>query len=109
MSRRGTWSELRDVTARLVAVLGMFHVPGRRGKAVASDLFVRGGLTGPVAENYGDCEAFLTNNRAVRWQDEMSSFLAAGAVTLTGVKKAGSRSEAVTAFLAQQRGIKKAS
>lgn len=98
-----------DATARIVVVLGTLRVPGRRGKAVASDLFVRGTLTGPIGGSYGECEAFLANNRLVRWEDEMASLLAAGAVTLSGVKKAGGRSEAVSAFLARRRGIKRAS
>jgi hypothetical protein len=105
----GNGQNYADVTARIVAVLGMFHVPGRRGQLTASDLFVRGALPIPVSEDYDECEAFLKDNRVVRWQDELTSLLDTGAVTVTGVKKAGKRDHTIGDFLAQRRVVRRAS
>lgn len=105
----GNGQNYADVTARIVAVLGMLQVPGRRGQVTASDLFVRGTMPSPVSEEYDDCQAFLRDNRVVRWEDELTSLLDTGAVTVAGVKKAGMRDHMVGDFLARRRGIKKAS
>jgi hypothetical protein len=105
----GNGQNYADATSRIIAVLGMLHVPCRRGQVTASDLFVRGTLPSPISEDYDDCKAFLQANRVVRWEDEVTSLLDTGAVTVTGVKRAGKRDHAVAEFLAQRRGIKKAS
>lgn len=94
---------------RIVAVLGILPVSGRRSRAVASDLFVRGTLPGPVSTEYSELEAFLQTNRVVRWEEELASLLDTGAVTVAGIKKAGQRDHNVTEFLAQRRRVKKAS
>ena len=99
----------KEMMERIVAVLGLFQVSGRRGRAVASDLFIRGTLPGPTGSDYDELEAFLHANRVVRWEDELASLLDAGAVTVSGVKKAGQRHHRVMEFLAQRRNVKKAS
>jgi hypothetical protein len=100
-----------EVLKRLVAVHGLFEMSGRRGKVVASDLFLRGTLDGPsdADYDYDHVKAFLEENRVVRWQDELTTLLDTGAVTITGIKKAASRQHEVSAFLAQRRSVKKAS
>ena len=97
------------ILERIVAVLGLFPVSGRRGRAVASDLFVRGTLPGPVSSEYSQLETFLQANRVICWEEELASLLDTAAVTVAGVKKAGQRHHSVTEFLAQRRTVKKAS
>jgi hypothetical protein len=110
----GGGKENRMVIEKIIAVLGLFQVSGRRGHAVASDLFVRGTLRGPIGtgsfdSDYSEFEAFLKANRVVRWEEELVSLLDTGAITVTGIKKAGQRHHRVQEFLAQQRTAKKAS
>ena len=100
-------NELR-ILERIVAVLGLFPVAGRRGRAVASDLFIRGTLPAPAGGEYSDLEAFLRANRLVRWEEELASLLDSGTVTVAGVKKAGLRHHSVAEFLAGRRTAKKA-
>jgi hypothetical protein len=105
----GSYQNESKILERIVAVLGLFPLAGRRGQVVASDLFVRGTLPGPVGSEYSEFETFLRANRAVRWEEELASLLDTGAVTMTGIKKAGHRHHSVTEFLAQRRTVKKAS
>jgi hypothetical protein len=91
---------------RIVAVLGLLRVSGKRGQAVASDLFVRGNLPGPVGAEYEELDAFLRDNRLLRWEEELTSLLDSGAVTAAGVKRA-SRHHMVSEFLAQRRSVRK--
>jgi hypothetical protein len=91
---------------RIVAVLGMLEVSGKRSEAVASDLFVRGTLPRPVGTEYSQIEAFLRDNRVIRWEDELAFLLDAGAVTVAGVKKA-SHHHKVSEFLAKRRTAKR--
>jgi hypothetical protein len=93
---------------RIVAVLGLLQVSGKRGQAVASDLFVRGALPKPIGTEYKELEAFLRDNRVVRWEDELASLLNSGAITAAGVKRA-SRHHQVSEFLAERRTVKRAS
>lgn len=95
-----------EVMQRIVAVLGLLEVPSKRGKVVASDLYVRGNLRTPVGTKYEELEAFLRQNRVIRWEDELASLLDSGAVTVTGVKKA-TRDHKVSEFLSQRRNVKK--
>jgi hypothetical protein len=97
----------KAVINRIVAMLGMLQVSGRAGTIVASDLFRRGTAPGPMGTNFDEFEAFLSTNRVIRWEDELVSFLDAGAVTVTGVKKAAQRHHKVMEFLAERRKLKK--
>jgi hypothetical protein len=105
------WSGQNDVRmmARIVAVLGLLQVSGKRGQAVASDLFLRGTLRGPTGTEYSQFEAFLRANRVVRWEEELAILLDTGAVTAAGIKRASRRHQDVSEFLAQRRAIKRAS
>lgn len=96
-----------EIMQQVVAVLGLLEIPGKRGKAVASDLYVRGNLQAPFGAEYDELRAFLEENRAIRWQDELTSLLDSGAATTTGVKKA-TRDHKVSEFLSQRRKVKNA-
>jgi hypothetical protein len=87
-------------------VLGLLEVPCRRGKAVASDLYVRGNLRAPISTKYEELEAFLRQNRVIRWEEELTSLLDSGAVTATGVKKS-TRDHKVSEFLSRRRNVKR--
>lgn len=104
----GPGPEDAQMMKRVVAVLGLFQVTSKRGKFVASDLFVRGTLQGPSSAEFGEREAFLKANRAVRWEEELALLIDTGAVTVSAVKKAGRHPE-VAEFLSERRTFKKAS
>ena len=97
----------RQMLARIVAVLGVLPIAGRRGRFMASDLFVRGASVAPSSGDYSQAGAFLAAQRAIRWEDEVASLLDQGAVTTSAVKKAGGYQ--VTEFLAQRRTPKRVS
>lgn len=98
---------------RIIAVLGLLQVSGKQGQVVASDLFIRG--TSPVlaGTEWDQFEAFLRENRVVRWEDELAFLLDSGAITVAAIKKGaneGSRRHSdLLKFLAQRRNTKKAS
>jgi hypothetical protein len=91
-----------EVMQRIVAVLGLLKVSGKRGKVVASDLYLRRHMRAPLGTKFEELEAFLRKNRVIRWEDELASLLDSGAVTVTGVKKA-TRDHKVSEFLSQRR------
>lgn len=97
------------VAQKIVAILCLLRVASRRGQVVASDLFVRGTSTVPIGTNYDEFKAFLKANRPIRWEDELTTLLDTGAVTVSGVRKAAERNHEVLEFLAQRRTVKKAS
>jgi hypothetical protein len=94
-----------ELMQRIVAVLGLLEVSGKRGKAVASDLYLRRHLRAPLGAKFEELEAFLRQNRVIRWEDELASLLDSGAVTVTGVKKA-TRDHKVSEFLSRRRIVK---
>lgn len=93
----------------IVAVLGLLQIQGKKGVAVATDLFLRGGADGPMGTDWVEFEEFLKSHRVVRWEDELSALLEAGTVTVASVKKSNPRNTHLAEFLAQRRGMKKAS
>ena len=94
---------------RIVAVLGLLHVEGKKGDAAAADLFLRGKAEGPTGDDWDEFEDFLKSHRVVRWEDELSALLDAGVVTAAGAKRSDPRNTHLTDFLARRRGGKKAS
>jgi hypothetical protein len=95
------------VLGRLVAVLALFHVSGRKGRAVASDLFIRGTSAVPTSTDYSQMESFVRSHLVLRWEDELESLLTVGAVTVTGIKKAARGHHSVLEFLAQRQTVKR--
>jgi hypothetical protein len=73
---------------------------------VASDLFVRGNLPGPVGGEYEQLEAFLRDNRVIRWEEELGFLLDSGAVMPAGVQRA-SHHHKLSEYLAQRRTVRK--
>lgn len=96
-----------EVLDRIVAVLGLLQVSGKRGQAVASDLFVRGSLPGPIGAEYSELAAYVRNNRVIRWEEELATLLDNGAVTAAGIRRA-SHHHSITEFIAQRRTASKA-
>jgi hypothetical protein len=94
---------------RIIAVLGVLHVEGKKGSAVASDLFIRGDATGPIGTDWSEFEDFLRSRRVVRWDDELSVLLDAGSVTMASVKKSDPRNRYMGEFFARRKEMKKAS
>jgi len=94
---------------RIIAVLGILHVHGKKGAAFVSDLFVRGDATGPTGKDWGEFEKFLGSHRAIRWDDELSALLDAGAVTMASVKKCDPQNRYIGEFFTRRKEMKKAS
>lgn len=94
---------------RIIAVLGVLHVEGKKGPAVASDLFIRGDATGPMGTDWSEFENFLRSRRVVRWDDELSVLLDAGLVTMASVKKSDPRNRHIGDFFARRKEMKRAS
>lgn len=94
---------------RIVAVLGVLHVQGKKGLVVASDLFIRQDASGPMQADWDDFEEFLRAHRVIRWEDELSALLDAGAVTIASVKKSSPRNKYLAEFLAKRSEMKRAS
>lgn len=93
----------------IVAVLSLLHVQGKKGMTVATDLFLRGEAVGPMGTEWDEFEEFLKSHRVIRWEDEISALLDAGAITAASVKKSNPRNTHLADLLAQRRGMKKAS
>ncbi len=98
-----------DALQRIVAVLGVLQIQGKRGVSTASDLFLRGNAVGPEGKEWEAFEAFLRSHRVVRWEDELSSLLDTGTVTAAGIRKSNPRNTRLREFLSQRREPNKAS
>jgi len=86
---------------KIVAVLGLLQIEGENGPAVASDLFLRGGEEIGAPADWDELDGFLRSRRVICWEDELSSLLNSGEVTMGGVEAARSRSSHMTEFLAR--------
>ena len=107
---RGGGSAEGDLLARLIAILTVMRIPGKRGEAVAPDLFVmRPGMLPAPTMRFADITKFLEENRVLKWQEEMSRLLDSGKVTVAGVKKALQRIHNIADFLSQRTTVKRAS
>lgn len=100
-----------ELLSRLVAVLGVKQISGKRGEAFASDLYVACSAVGLEASaKYDDIKQFLRANRVLRWEEEAAQLLDSGAITVAGLKKARMRNDSVDEFLRQRaknRGARK--
>jgi len=94
---------------RIIAVLGVLHLDGKKGPVFASDLFIRGDTMGPMGKDWDEFEEFLRSHRAVRWDDELSELLDAGAVAMASVKKSDPRNRYIGKFLSRRKEMRKAS
>lgn len=94
---------------RIIAVLGVLYVEGKKGPTLVGDLFVRGESTGPAGTAWSDFEAFLRSHRAVRWDDELSALLDAGATTVASVKKSDPHNRYLGEFFTRRKAMKQAS
>ncbi|KZC39887.1 hypothetical protein RHOFW510R12_01185 [Rhodanobacter sp. FW510-R12] len=99
----------REALERIVAVLGVLEVEGKKGTASAADLFIRGDATVPAGDGWEGLEEFLRSHRAIRWADELSALLDSGAVTMASAKKADPRNRYLGQFFAQRKAARRAS
>ena len=94
---------------RIVAVLRVLHIEGKKGPAFASDLFIRGDATGPIGTEWSEFEEFLRSHRVVRWDDELSALLDVGAATMVSVKRSDPRNRYLGEFFARHKARTRAS
>lgn len=92
-----------------LAILGTKHIPGRRGDAVVSDLYIaQDGAKPAESACYAEIQEFIREHRTLRWQDEMTRLLDGGAITLSAIKKAEVQGESIGEFLKQRTKAKTA-
>ncbi len=99
---RSETQQERDLLALVIAILSVTPVPGKHGVTIASDFFVMQPGSVPVPSmEFEDIQAFLQENRILRWQDEMVRLLDSGEVTVADIKQAFSRNYGIDEFLSQ--------
>lgn len=103
----GGYRAAAAIVERVVAAVGLLVVPSRRGRVIAGDLFVRRLARGTGGTAFEDVEAFVKDNRVVRWETELASLLDAKRVTESGVKRTRPN-HVVMDFLASRRAGRKA-
>jgi hypothetical protein len=92
--------EASKLLSQVVSILGVAHIPGKHAAAVVSDLYIRKGQQPVEMKRHADIDAFLQNDRVIRWEDEVVRLLMAKEVSTNAVKKALSRGRAVGDLLA---------
>ncbi len=97
-----------DLLAEVIALLGVKHVPDKRGTVTACDLIImQPGMIPTELMKFDDILSFLQKNRILKWEEQMAALLDSGEVTAVKIKKALSRNYNVTKFLAQRAAVKK--
>lgn len=97
-----------DLLAHVIALLGVKHVPGKRGAVTACDLIImQPGMRPTEPLKFEDILTFLQKNRILKWEDQMTALLDSDEVTGAKLKEALSRNRNVTEFLAQRAAAKK--
>lgn len=87
----------------VIAILGVKHIPGKHGEAIASDLYVmKEGASVGESAGFKEIEEFIQENRVLRWQDELTRLLESGTVTVVSIKKARAHNDGLGDFLKQQ-------
>jgi len=92
----------------VIAILGVKPVPGKHGVMVANDLYVwqpESALIHP--KRFEEVIDFPRENRLVKWENEMTSLLDSGEVTVARIKKVLSRDRHIGEFLSQRAKTKK--
>lgn len=106
--RAGSLKDEEALLALVIAVLGVKSVSGKHGIAVASDLYVmqpESALIRP--KEFKEVIDFPRENRLVKWEDEMTSLLDSGIVTVANIKKELSHDRSIGEFLSQRTAAKK--
>lgn len=97
-----------ELLVQVIALLGVKHVPGKRGEVSACDLIImQPGFALAELLKIEDVLTFLQKNRILKWEDQMTALLDSGEVTVAKLKEALSRNRTVTEFLAQRATAKK--
>lgn len=105
--RGGNIREESDLLALLIAALGVKRIPTKKGEAVVPDLFVLREKRDVSALKFEEIMKFLEDNRTLKWQDELTTLLDSGTLTVAGVKKALSRNHHQVNDFLLQRGKKR--
>lgn len=94
-----------DSLGKLIAILTVLRIPGKRVEEIASDLFVMPEHMRPAPTlRYEDITSFLQENRSLKWQDELRALLDAKRITVAGIRKSHPRSNHLKEFLSQRSG-----
>lgn len=102
-ARYGSAKEEESLLTRIIAIAATVDIPTGSGTASVADLYIASGHDVGAIKRSTDVDKFLTAHRLVRWEDELTRLLDAGAVTHSAVKKAFPRNPAIDAFLAEHK------
>lgn len=92
-----------DPLGKIIAILTTLKMPGKRAVEMATDLFIMpDNVKLAPTMRYEEINKFLEEHRMFKWEEELSELLANGRVTVTGLRKAHSRSNNVKEFLLQR-------
>ncbi|KAA1004851.1 hypothetical protein FVF58_30510 [Paraburkholderia panacisoli] len=102
-TRDGSTQEEESLLSRIIAMVSTVDIPTADGSGIASvaDLYITAGQDVGAIKRYKEVDDFLTAHRLLRWEDELTRLLDAGAVTHEAVKGACPRSHAIATFLAE--------
>ena len=87
---------------RLIASLGLLHVPTKHGVTIAPDLVVMPATPPQPGMRCAEFEEFLLQHRYLRWEDTVEHLLDSRACSAAELKKTLPRSHHVASFLAQR-------
>lgn len=87
----------------LVAVLAVKEFEIEQRSFVVSDLYVRGDLPVPSIARFEEFKQFLSEQRVIRWQDEMALLMDRGAPSEADLKTLFPREDGLQQFIAGRR------
>lgn len=95
----GSADTRRKLLERLIAVLGLLHIPTAKGDLVAPDLLVTPPMPPASVIRTDDFDKFLKEHRLLRWEDAVLGMLRSGACSEADLKSAPARLGALKAFV----------
>ncbi|HDR9166380.1 TPA: hypothetical protein QDB40_000285 [Burkholderia vietnamiensis] len=100
-SRYGSAQDEESLLSRIIAMTSTVDIPRADGSGIVSvaDLYIAAGHDVGAIKRFREVDEFLTAHRLLRWEDELTRLLDAGAVTPEAVTEAFPRSHGIATFL----------
>lgn len=99
-ARNNSFNKLDKVMDKLVAAVGVGVIEAKGGLIRIGDLFVPGSATPPPGDDFEQLTTFVSDNRSIRWEEELARLLDSSQVSLAAAKKAFKRQRGMTEFFA---------
>jgi hypothetical protein len=100
-ARYGSPKAEESLLSRIIAIAATVDIPTSSGTASVADLYIANGQDVGSLKRFKEVDEFLAAHRLLRWEDELTRLLDAGAVTHEAVKEVFPRSHGIETFLAE--------